>query len=532
MSTGTAGDHAESWRRISHGEQLARTARRYPDRKALHIGSGRRTYAELDRRVTLLTDALRRLGVRPGDRVAMLLRNRVEFVETLYACARLGAIAVPVNFRLVAAEVAYLLEDSGAAVLIVENELWDVGRAAIRELRCIPVVIANDDGLPADVIDYEEIIRCASADPVPVDAAESDPMCILYTSGTTGAPKGAVLDHLGMTLQSLARIQVQGLSPGTESWLTGLQLFHVGGLCALLPSIMLGATFLALAPGQTSAGLIAELLEQEHVTTCSLIPTQWQQLCALSGIDRRAFALRRISWGTAPATPALLRRLDEVFGHLDIFNIFGQTETSGMVCTLAGDEARANRGSVGRPVLNVEMRVVDEFVEDLPVGHVGEIVYRGPTVMLGYWNKPEATAEAFVGGWFHSGDLGRLDAQALLWIVDRKKDMIISGGENIYPAEVERVILTHPQVAEVAVIGVPHERWGETPLAVVVPSDPACPPAQAEIIDHCRKHLASYKKPTAVVLAGALPRNANGKVQKFKIRECYRPKGEVHAGNR
>jgi acyl-CoA synthetase (AMP-forming)/AMP-acid ligase II len=199
--------------------------------------------------------------------------------------------------------------------------------------------------------------------------------------------------------------------------------------------------------------------------------------------------------------------------------MFGQTEMSSVTCVLRGEDAIRKMGSVGTPVINVEARIVDKNMNDVPAGEVGEIVYRGPTVMQGYWHKPEATAEAFAGGWFHSGDLCRMDGEGFVTVVDRTKDMIISGGENIYCAEVEAAIDSHPKVAEVAVIGTAHEKWVETPRAVIVPADPDDPPTDEEIIEHCRALLASYKKPTSVVLVDALPRNASGKVQKFRLRE-------------
>jgi acyl-CoA synthetase (AMP-forming)/AMP-acid ligase II len=209
----------------------------------------------------------------------------------------------------------------------------------------------------------------------------------------------------------------------------------------------------------------------------------------------------------------------DTFPGVPNYNMFGQTEMSSVTCVLRGEDAIRKMGSVGRPIVNVEARIVDEEMNDVPAGEAGEIVYRGPTVMRGYWNKPEADAEAFAGGWFHSGDLCVADDEGFITVVDRAKDMIISGGENIYCAEVEAAVDAHPKVAEVAVIGVPHEKWVQTPQAVIVPVDPADPPGQAEITEHCRQHIASYKKPTSVRIVDALPRNAVGKVQKFKLRE-------------
>jgi fatty-acyl-CoA synthase len=221
------------------------------------------------------------------------------------------------------------------------------------------------------------------------------------------------------------------------------------------------------------------------------------------------------------APPSVLKAMEQTFAGVPTFNCFGQTEMSSLTCVLLGEDAIAKQGSVGKPIINVEARLVDEEMNDVVKGEAGEIVYRGPTVLQEYWNKPEATAQAFAGGWFHSGDLVREDEDGFMFVVDRKKDMIISGGENIYCAEVEAAIDSHPKVREVAIIGVPHEKWVETPMAVIAPVDADDPPTQEEIVEWCRERLASYKKPSRVELIDALPRNASGKVLKFQLRETY-----------
>ena len=497
--------------RMSYGEQLARAARIRPQGVAFLIGDETRTYAELDDRASRVAGALRDLGVGRGDRVALFLSNQPAFVEAFFAVCRLGAVVVPVNFRLVAAELACILRDSGSRVLIADGTAGETVTTA--RTPDLTVVLTGDTRLPV-CLPYAAL----TGDPVTdVDVPESEPLCILYTSGTTGEPKGAVLTHHNLVMQTVARIIAQRMGDAEEVWLSGFQLHHIGGLSSLLVSLMLRGRFISLRPG-TTAEEIAEILVRERVTTCSLTPTHWADVCRLPDVAERDVALRRISWGSMTSTPGLLDRMGEVFGDIEIYNLFGQTETASVTCTLSGAQARANCGSVGRPILNVELRIVDDEMNDVPRGEVGEIVYRSPMVMREYWNKPEATAEAFTGGWFHSGDLARRDHDGLIWIVDRKKDMIVSGGENIYCAEVEAAVSEHPGVAEVAVVGVPHERWGETPCAVIVPADPARPPRLDEVVAHCATRLASYKKPTAVRVISALPRNANGKVQKFRLR--------------
>jgi len=284
---------------------------------------------------------------------------------------------------------------------------------------------------------------------------------------------------------------------------------------------MVGGTTILWPSGQFDAAAVIDVLEREQVTSAYFVPTQWQQLCSVPGVRDRKFVLRRMGWGGSGALPSTLQAMADTFPGIPTFCAFGQTEMSSVTCLLRGEDAIRKMGSVGKPVMNIEFRLVDDDMRDVPQGEVGEIVYRGPTVFHGYWNNPQATAEAFAGGWFHSGDLCRMDDEGYLYVVDRKKDMIISGAENIYSAEVEAVIDAHPKVAEVAVIGVPHPRWVETPVAVIVPVDRDDPPSEEEIIAHCRAHLASYKKPSRVEIVDALPRNASGKVLKTELRARF-----------
>jgi fatty-acyl-CoA synthase len=266
-----------------------------------------------------------------------------------------------------------------------------------------------------------------------------------------------------------------------------------------------------------------DMWERERANVNFLVPAQWQMICELPNIaERDLSALRVASWGAAPATPALLRKMMETFPGALIQTSLGMTETSPVTTVLRGEDALAKIGSVGTPLLNVEVRIVDAKMNDVPVGEVGEIVYRGPSVMKEYWNNPGATEEAFEGGWFHSGDLVRQDQDGYLYVVDRLKDLIISGGENVYSAEVESVIADHPKVAEVAVIGVPDEKWGEVPLAVVVPRDPSDPPTTTKIERWCRDRLAAYKCPKRLHVVEVLPRNASGKVLRTQLRARLR----------
>ncbi|GAA3049060.1 fatty-acid--CoA ligase FadD5 [Pseudonocardia yunnanensis] len=511
-------------RRMSHGEQLARTARLYPGRVAFQFEEQHRTYAELDERVTRLARALATRGVGRGDRVAVFMQNRLELVEAYFAACRLGAIAVPVNFRLVADEVAYILGDAEATALLVDHELAATAAAVRPRVPSLTTVVATGGAEATPGLDaepYEQLIADASAEPLVIDVPESDAAFLMYTSGTTGRPKGAVLTHHNLVTNSVNCAMTQGIRDPDEVWLSGLPLFHIGGLNGILFHLLVGGRSIITRSGSFDAREVVDLIERERVTGCYFVPTQWKAICELPGLKQRDLALRRISWGASVAPPSVLQAMADSFPGVPNFNMFGQTEMSSVTCVLRGEDAIRKMGSVGTPIINVEARIVDAEMNDVPVGRIGEIVYRGPTVMREYWRNPEATAEAFAGGWFHSGDLCHMDDDGFITVVDRAKDMIVSGGENIYCAEVEAAIDAHPKVAEVAVVGVPHETWVETPRAVVVPVDPADPPTLEEIVEHCRTRLASYKKPTSLVVVDELPRTASGKVQKFRLRTAH-----------
>jgi len=351
--------------------------------------------------------------------------------------------------------------------------------------------------------------------------ADEAPAFIMYTSGTTGRPKGAVLSHRNLTLHAYSNIVANG-AHGDRVGLSGAPLFHIAGVSGFCINLAQGATTVLTPSGGFDPVAMVDLLERERVSSCFFVPAQWAAIVAVPGLaDRDLSALRRCSWGAAPASTTLLRAMIDAFPQADIVTAFGQTECSPVTCLLRGEDAIRKIGSIGRPIVNVEARIVDDAMDDVPRGAVGEIVYRGPLVMSGYWGKPEETAEAFRGGWFHSGDLVREDEDGYLFVVDRVKDMIISGGENIYCAEVENVLAAHPKIAEVALIGVPDAKYGEAPLAVVVARDPADPPVAADVEAFCRERLAAYKRPRDVVLVDVLPRNPSGKVLKTRLREDH-----------
>jgi fatty-acyl-CoA synthase len=301
-------------------------------------------------------------------------------------------------------------------------------------------------------------------------------------------------------------------------------LFHIAGIGNMLSGLTLGVPTVIHPLGAFDPGQLLDVLAVEKVTGIFLVPAQWQAVCAAQRAKPRELALRLLSWGAAPASDTLLRSMSETFPGAQILAAFGQTEMSPVTCMLLGEDALRKLGSVGKVIPTVAARVVDENMNDVAVGEVGEIVYRAPTLMAGYWNNPEATEEAFAGGWFHSGDLVRMDAEGYVWVVDRKKDMIISGGENIYCAEVENVLAAHPDIVEVAVIGREHERWGEVPVAVVAISGRAL--RLEDLDEFLTERLARYKHPKGLEIVDALPRNPAGKVLKTELRTRFSAGGQ------
>jgi fatty-acyl-CoA synthase len=445
--------------------------------------------------------------------------NRTEFVESVLAVNSLGAIAVPLNFRLTSAEIVFLVEDCEARVMITESVLAAVA-TGVRDIQpSLDTIVVAGGSTDDTVFGYEDIINEPGDSPGPADVPDDSPALIMYTSGTTGRPKGAVLTHTNLTGQTMTGLYTHGADISSDVGFVGVPFFHIAGIGNLLTGMLLGVPTVIYPLGAFDPGQLLDVLAAEKVTGIFLVPAQWQAVCAEQQARPRDLRLRVMSWGAAPAPDALLREMSATFPGTQILAAFGQTEMSPVTCMLLGDDAIRKRGSVGKVIPTVAARVVDENMNDVPIGEVGEIVYRAPTLMSGYWNNPAATAEAFAGGWFHSGDLVRMDDEGYVWVVDRKKDMIISGGENIYCAEVENVLAGHPGIVEVAVIGRAHEKWGEVPIAVAAVTD-----------DHLRlddldgfltERLARYKHPKALEIVDALPRNPAGKVLKTELRLRY-----------
>ncbi|WP_345347409.1 AMP-binding protein [Rhodococcus olei] len=520
----TAAEQPHLARRAHWMNHVERHAATLGDRAAIRFNGSTTTWVQLRDRVRALANGFASRGVGFGDRVALVTGNRPEFVETLLAANLLGAIAVPVNFRLTGPEVAYILADSGSKIVVGDEIGTPIIAAAVKELDERPEVIAveaNSEGF--------ELYSTLVGEPVPASAAlpdvpEDTPALIMYTSGTTGKPKGAVLTHLNLQAQGITLMRAFQYVDEDEVSLIASPLFHIAAVGTVAPVLFVGGTVVLHPTRAFAAGEILDTIENEGVTSCFLVPTQWQALCAEPGVTGRTLdRLRVLGWGAAPATDTLLRQMDETFPGAMNVAFFGQTEMSPVTCVLQGKDAIRKLGSVGRPVTSVAIRVVDPDMDDVAPGEVGEIVYRGPGLMLGYWDKPEATADAFRGGWFHSGDLVRVDEEGFVHVVDRAKDMIISGGENIYCSEVENVLAAHPDIVEVSIVGRAHDVWGETPVAFVVLRDNSAPLDITALREWAAASLARYKLPTELRIVQALPRNASGKVLKNSLREQVQP---------
>lgn len=506
-------------RRQNWVNQLERHAMMQPDAPALRFVGNTMTWADLRRRVAALAGALSGRGVGFGDRVMILMLNRTEFVESVLAANMIGAIAVPLNFRLTPTEIAVLVEDCVAHVMLTEAALAPVA-IGVRNIQPLLSVIVVAGGSSQDsVFGYEDLLNEAGDVHEPVDIPNDSPALIMYTSGTTGRPKGAVLTHANLTGQAMTALYTSGANINSDVGFVGVPLFHIAGIGNMLTGLLLGLPTVIYPLGAFDPGQLLDVLEAEKVTGIFLVPAQWQAVCTEQQARPRDLRLRVLSWGAAPAPDALLRQMSATFPETQILAAFGQTEMSPVTCMLLGEDAIAKRGSVGRVIPTVAARVVDQNMNDVPVGEVGEIVYRAPTLMSCYWNNPEATAEAFAGGWFHSGDLVRMDSDGYVWVVDRKKDMIISGGENIYCAELENVLASHPDIAEVAVIGRADEKWGEVPIAVAAVTNDDL--RIEDLGEFLTDRLARYKHPKALEIVDALPHNPAGKVLKTELRLRY-----------
>ncbi|MEV6768550.1 acyl-CoA synthetase [Nocardia sp. NPDC051030] len=523
-NAGKTGAVVAGARRQALGDVLRRSAARLPDKTALVWRERRESFAELDAAVNRVAHSLADRGVAQGDRVAIYSHNCREFVLLYFALARLGAISVPINFMLTADEVAYILEHSGAIGVIAEDALAAEAEAAVKrlgdsEIRVFGWIALG--GLPAGA-GWEPVSEWethADASEPEVFVGDDDPIQLMYTSGTESRPKGATLSSRSLIAQYVS-VVIDGRMSADDVEVHALPLYHCAQLhCFLTPDIYLGATSILLQGPDPAT--VLRTIETERATKLFCPPTVWLSLLRHPDFDTYDLSsLRKGYYGASIMPVEVLQELAARLPGVQLTNFYGQTELAPLATVLAPEDQLTKPGSAGRPALNVETRVVDDDGVPVASGTVGEIVHRSPQAMLGYWNDPEKTAEAFRGGWFHSGDLGVFDTDGYLSIVDRKKDMIKTGGENVASREVEEVLYQHPEVSEAAVVGIPHPHWIEAVTAIIVPRNGTHPTAES-VIAHCKQQLAGYKVPKYIAFADALPKNPSGKILKRELREQY-----------
>ncbi|MFE9448417.1 o-succinylbenzoate--CoA ligase [Streptomyces sp. NPDC006739] len=491
------------------GSWPARRARKTPHRTALIHGGTSLTYARLHDRTTRLAHALRARGVRRGDRIAYLGPNHPAYLETLFAAGTLGAVFVPLNTRLAGPEIAYQLADSGCKALVYgpSHAGLVAGLPGGTDIRTYLEVGAE----------YEEAMAAAPAEPVDEPVTPDDTCIIMYTSGTTGRPKGAMLTHGNLTWNAV-NVLVDHDLIADERALVSAPLFHTAGLNMLtLPVLLKGGTCVLVEAFDPDATF--DLIKQHRITFMFGVPTMFEQMARHPRWpDADLSSLRILTCGGSPVPTPLIAAYQQ--RGLTFLQGYGMTEASPGTLFLDAEHAVSKAGSAGVPHFFSDVRVVRPDLTPVDVGETGEIMVRGPHVMPGYWGLPEETAASFADGWFRSGDAARVDEDGYVHIVDRIKDMIISGGENIYPAEIEDLLLSHPDIAEAAVIGVPDEKWGEVPRAVVVPREGASLDPD-DVLASLAGRLAKYKIPKSVVLADELPRTASGKLLKSRVRNRY-----------
>ncbi|WP_447922816.1 fatty acyl-CoA synthetase [Achromobacter aegrifaciens] len=520
-----------SARRQSLGDLPRRAAARYPDKEAIIDGPARLTFAEFDAQVDRAAAALHAAGLRQGDRLMLLSHNCWQFPVLIFAAARRGLIAVPVNYMLGAAEIAYLIEHSGAAAVVAEDALAATADAALAQAApAAPLKIAirfDMEGPPDGWTSFDAWMAPHYPLPPGVDIADDDPVRIMYTSGTESRPKGVLLSSRSLLWQYTSCIVTGGME-SSDREVHALPLYHCAQLDNFLSTdIFLGASSVILR--RPDPEQILRTIERERISNLFCPPTIWTALLQSPAFDATDLStLRKAYYGASAMPVEVLNTLQARLPGIRFWNFYGQTEMASLATALAPEDQRLYPGSAGLPALNVETRIVDAQDRPAPAGEIGEIVHRSPHAALGYYRDPAKTAEAFRGGWFHSGDLGYFAPSGHLYVVDRIKDMIKTGGENVASREVEEVLYGHPQVSEAAVFGVDHPDWIEMVVAVVV-ARPGQDLDPQEVMRHCRARLAGYKTPKHVIVADELPKTASGKILKRELRRLHADAGQAPA---
>jgi acyl-CoA synthetase (AMP-forming)/AMP-acid ligase II len=506
-------------------QALNRAVQQHPDRIAVRFGNRQWTFRQQADRVARLAGALQALGMREGDRVAMLSLNSDRYLEYQMAVPWGGGVLNPCNTRWSAFEILYSLDDSGSTILLVDETFRPLVEQFRRDSSTLSEVVYCGDGdVPAGMHSYEALL--AKADPVPDAVRRNEDLAgLFYTGGTTGFPKGVMLSHTNLCSAGLA-LRAEGLATPGGTYLHAAPMFHLADMGIAMPHWIEGNTHSVIP--SFNPELVLDTLERDRVTHMLLVPTMIQMLVDHPAMKkpRDLSALTTITYGASPISEAVLERAMTALPGVGFVQAYGMTELSPQATinpawyhTAEGRKLGKLR-SAGRASFCTEVRIVDTDDREVPRGVVGEVVVRGPNVMQGYWNKPEQTAAALRDGWMHTGDGGYMDEDGFVFIADRLKDMIISGGENVYSAEVENAVCQHTGVAACAVIGVPSDEWGESVHAVVVRKAGQAASAE-ELIAHCKMLIAGYKCPRSVDFVDALPLSGAGKVLKTKLREPH-----------
>jgi fatty-acyl-CoA synthase len=503
------------------GDIPRRSARRQPDKIAVVDGDVVLTFAEFDHLVDRAAAALHDNGFRPADRVALLSHNCWQYAVLAFATARAGVVLVPINFMLTAEEIAYILSHSKVSGLLVEADLTPVAEHAMRlggAVATTAALVPVGQTAPTGWDDFAQWLTTRTEAPHP-DIDDDQLLRLMYTSGTESRPKAVMHSSRSLMWQYVSTIMAGAMS-GDDVEIHSLPLYHCAQLDNFLATdIYLGATSIIVP--RPDPALVLRTIERYGVTNYFAPPTVWISLLRCPVFDDVDLSsLRKGYYGASAMPTEILGEIRDRLPDLRLWNFYGQTEMAPLASALGPDEQDAHAGAAGRPVLNVETTILDDDNTPVPAGVVGEIAHRSPHLMLGYLDDPAETAEAFAGGWFHSGDLGFYDEHGLLHVVDRKKDMIKTGGENVASREVEEVLYRHAGVQEVAVFGVAHPVWVEAVVAAVVPRH-GVSLTEDDIVAHCREHLAGFKTPKQVIFVDALPKNPSGKLLKRALRERF-----------
>ncbi|WP_096273600.1 acyl-CoA synthetase [Paucisalibacillus globulus] len=520
----------ERARRNTLGDILARTSDRMPDKFALAYRDKRLNYEELDDLVNQTAIAFRQRGMKKGDMITVMSKNSLDFVIVNFALARIGAVMIPINYMLTKEDVAFIIKHAGACGLIASEEYAKVlDQASIGQGISFRYLMDIEEGeMPDESLDDWTILRDVRleqpTDFVDCDLSDETLAHVLYTSGTESKPKGVMLTHKSIVSEYVSCI-VDGHMDEKDVLIHALPMYHSAQLhCFLGPSIYLGSSGIIL--DGASPEVILRTIEKEGATQLFCPPTVWIALLRHPEFDTRDLStLEKCYYGAAIMPREILKELSERLPNAKFWNFYGQTEVAPLATALQPEDQLRKLGSAGKPTLNMQTKIVDEQDQEVPRGEVGEIVHRTPHAMKGYLFDPEKTAEAFRGGWFHSGDLGVMDEEGFITIIDRKKDMINTGGVNVSSREVEETIYQLDGVSEVAVIGIPDKYWIEAVTAIIVPKEGAHLTEEA-VVDYCRSVLSKFKVPKYVAFADSLPKNPSGKVLKRELRDEYEGLGE------